>query len=270
METNPASGTGKDMSLAPDPVGARDRRLRASATAVRDSHRHPRPQAGRAGAAEVRVAGSNSSDFIGMCDMQGIPSYVNDAGMRLVGLDSLEEAVRTPVREYFFPEDQAFITGEFFPSVLADGRGEVEVRFRHFKPGEASWMAYHVFVLQDADARRAGHGEPRHHQSEEGGTALREADRRKDEFLAMLAHELRNPLAPIRNAVHDPARSAATTRDAATGRGTSSSGRSRQLTRLVDDLLDVSRITSGKIRLRQASWSSCRRSSTRAVESAGR
>jgi len=74
-------------------------------------------------------------------------------------------------------------------------------------------------------------------------------DRRKDEFLAMLAHELRNPLAPISNAVHvlhmsgqDPAK--LTWAREVIGR------QLRQLVRLVDDLLDVSRITRGKIELK--------------------
>ncbi len=78
--------------------------------------------------------------------------------------------------------------------------------------------------------------------------ALKEADRHKDEFLAMLAHELRNPLAPIHNAVElmrlrplgDPQLHWA--RDVIARQLTS-------LTRLVDDLLDVSRITRGKINL---------------------
>lgn len=78
---------------------------------------------------------------------------------------------------------------------------------------------------------------------------LSEADRRKNEFLAMLAHELRNPLAPIRNALHimrmtsdgdGPIRSASEMMERQVG----------QLVRLVDDLLDVSRITRGKIELR--------------------
>jgi signal transduction histidine kinase len=78
---------------------------------------------------------------------------------------------------------------------------------------------------------------------------LREADRRKDEFLALLAHELRNPLAPVRNA-------AAVLRL----KGTNDpellwchdviERQTRHLSRLVDDLLDVSRITQGKIKLR--------------------
>jgi signal transduction histidine kinase len=82
-------------------------------------------------------------------------------------------------------------------------------------------------------------------QAEDG---LREANRHKDEFLAMLAHELRNPLAPIRNAVYS-----------LNQQNAGDSGRQRQgqvierqvghMSRLLDDLLDVSRLTRGKITL---------------------
>jgi signal transduction histidine kinase len=77
--------------------------------------------------------------------------------------------------------------------------------------------------------------------------ALREADRNKDDFLAMLAHELRNPLAPIRNAVQLLRMNVSEQQ-----RSWSRDVIDRQvshLTRLVDDLLDVSRITRGKINL---------------------
>ncbi len=80
--------------------------------------------------------------------------------------------------------------------------------------------------------------------------ALREADRRKDEFLATLAHELRNPLAPIRNSLQIlkmPRLDAATierSRDMM-------ERQVHQLVRLVDDLLDVSRVMRGKIELRK-------------------
>ncbi|ALL63335.1 Chemotaxis protein methyltransferase CheR [Paraburkholderia caribensis MBA4] len=84
------------------------------------------------------------------------------------------------------------------------------------------------------------------HRAEE---ALRDADRRKDQFLATLAHELRNPLAPIRNAVElmDPRHHASedTVRDARM----IARRQVEHLSRLVDDLLDVSRITHGKIAL---------------------
>ena len=81
--------------------------------------------------------------------------------------------------------------------------------------------------------------------------ALRDEARRKDEFLAVLSHELRNPLAPIRNSVYVLARSAP---------GSSQALRAMEVlrrqtehvTRLVDDLLDVTRISRGKIELRRA------------------
>ncbi len=81
-------------------------------------------------------------------------------------------------------------------------------------------------------------------------TALRDADRRKDEFLAILAHELRNPLAPIRNAVQMMGLRPLPDPEIAWCRDTIE----RQihlLVRLVDDLLDVSRITQGKIKLQK-------------------
>jgi len=80
--------------------------------------------------------------------------------------------------------------------------------------------------------------------------ALREADRRKDEFLAMLAHELRNPLAPIRNVAYVLSKGGS---DPATVRraGQMIERQASHLTHLVDDLLDVARITRGVISLQR-------------------
>jgi PAS domain S-box-containing protein len=98
----------------------------------------------------------NSHEFISMCDMQFKPLFVNGAALRMVGLDSLEQAMRTSVREFFFPDDQPFIMEKFFPQVLREGHGEVEIRFRHFKTGEPLWMLYSVFVLTDPSGRPSG------------------------------------------------------------------------------------------------------------------
>ena len=79
---------------------------------------------------------------------------------------------------------------------------------------------------------------------------LAEASRHKDEFLATLAHELRNPLAPIRNSVHYLGMEGLTERDVKTARDVIS----RQVTvmvRLIDDLLDVSRISRNKLDIRK-------------------
>jgi signal transduction histidine kinase len=80
--------------------------------------------------------------------------------------------------------------------------------------------------------------------------ALADADRRKDEFLAMLAHELRNPLVPIINASAVIEQSE-TASESLKRQCDVVSRQARHLARLVDDLLDVSRITHGKIELRK-------------------
>ena len=79
---------------------------------------------------------------------------------------------------------------------------------------------------------------------------LSEADRRKNEFLAMLAHELRNPLAPIRNAVQI-LRLTGGKGEAVQAASEMMERQVGQMVRLVDDLLDVSRISRGKIELRR-------------------
>lgn len=86
-------------------------------------------------------------------------------------------------------------------------------------------------------------------ESRRYANALVEADRRKDDFLAMLAHELRNPLAPVRNAV-EILRRAGTTEAAVAKAHSIISRQVAHMARLIDDLLDVARIARGKIQLR--------------------
>lgn len=77
---------------------------------------------------------------------------------------------------------------------------------------------------------------------------LREADRRKDEFLAMLAHELRNPLAPMQNALAVRGLDPASAHDPLYAM---MERQLRQLVRLIDDLMDMARVSQGKITLRR-------------------
>ena len=123
------------------------------------------------------------------------------------------------------------------------GRRQTEVIYRpHREDGCVAGFFVHV---HDITQRKWAEEELRRLNAE-----LREADRRKDEFLATLAHELRNPLAPIRNAVQilkadgRPEAELAWSRDMI-------ERQVRQMVRLVDDLLDVSRITPGKLELRR-------------------
>ena len=98
----------------------------------------------------------SSSEFIGMCDLDMQPFYVNPAGMRMVGLPDMAAACRVKVMDYFFPEDQAFIEENFFPRVLREGGGDVEIRLRHFQTGEPIWMFYYLFSVCDASGESVG------------------------------------------------------------------------------------------------------------------
>ncbi len=107
------------------------------------------------------------------------------------------------------------------------------------RPIPATELASTVIVLRDVTADRRA------------TEAAQRADRRKDEFLAMLGHELRNPLSAIATALHltglrpDDARIGARARDVLVHQ-------TAHMTRMIDDLLDVSRITRGKIQLRRS------------------
>jgi two-component system CheB/CheR fusion protein len=88
------------------------------------------------------------------------------------------------------------------------------------------------------------------HDRKSAEEALKEADRRKDEFLAVLAHELRNPLAPIRNAVAILGRKGPQDPEVAWSQGVIER-QLEQLSRLIDDLLDIERIARGRFVLRK-------------------
>src|SRR5581483_11641347 len=133
---------------------------------------------------------------------------------------------------------------------LADGEWRFALSAQHEEPHD--WQDEEIELLKDvaellyprlAHARGA-------QQLRLSEAALREADRRKDEFLATLSHELRNPLAPIRNA----ARILAAPQLAPSQLQHARSVIQRQvalMAGLLDDLLDVARVTSGKLQLKR-------------------
>jgi len=158
------------------------------------------------------------------------------------------------------------------PVLLISGRAIHEQRIEGYKEGADGYLAKpyteHELracigsMLQSARRREEAARSEAIEQTEQQALAeraallesiteqLRQADQRKNEFLAILAHELRNPLAPLRNGLHIlKLRS-----DADPTVSQTVSMMDRQMThlvRLVDDLLDVSRITRGKLELRQ-------------------
>jgi PAS domain S-box-containing protein len=209
---------------------------------------------------KFRALVESSTDFIGMCDANFIPFYINPAGLTMVGLDSLEQARSIHVRDFFLPEDQNTMMEQFLPSVAERGHGEVEVRFRHFKSGEPRWMAYKVLTLTDESQRRIGYAtlsqditERRRLEESLRNLAanLSAANLRKSVFLATLAHELRNPLAPVSNTL-EILKSSSSHVDSVARWVPVMERQLGQLVRLVDDLMDLSRITHDRLELRKS------------------
>jgi len=198
-----------------------------------------------------------SGDFIGICTPDMRVFFVNEAGRRMVGLASMEDVRRTTVTDYFWPEDLPRMESDAIPTLVREGRWSGEVRFRHFQTGTPISTMWNVFVIKDdagvpvawatvsPDLTALKKAEE---ALREVNSRLTEADRRKDEFLGVLSHELRNPLAPIRTGIylldHLPADGAQAVRAKEVVRR-----QTGHLARLVDDLLDVTRISRGKIEL---------------------
>lgn len=184
--------------------------------------------------------------YVWRTDAQGRTTYVNERWSEDTGLP-VERLLGSGWLDLVHPEDRA--AGE--PAMRAAlARGEAlqwEYRCR-MRDGGYRWLLTRTEPVREQGVVQGWIGTGIDIEDKKRAeAALREADRRKDEFLAMLAHELRNPLAPIRTSVEllrlRP--------------GTASAARAhdvierqvQHLTRLVDDLLEVSRVTTGKVRI---------------------
>jgi PAS domain S-box-containing protein len=176
--------------------------------------------------------------------------YTNQAFYDCTGMTP-EAAAGDGWMQALHPDDLGRVQAEWAACVREGRPLEVEYRLR-VKGGAHRWFMARGVAMRDADGRVVkwfGTCIDIDRQKQAEGV-LREADRRKDEFLAMLAHELRNPLAPIRNALH--LLSAPGADAAAFEQAKDVMGRQLQhLVRLVEDLLDVSRVMRGKIVLRK-------------------
>ena len=173
----------------------------------------------------------------------GVIDYFNPQWSEFTGL-SLEQINEKGWQQFLHPDDRAE-TARLWQHSLATGEANLrEQRFRR-ADGEYRWHLSRTVPMRDAAGKVVmwiGSSTDIH----EG----KEADQRKDEFLAMLAHELRNPLAPIRNMLEVMKRADGNS-DLLQPAMSTMERQLRHMTRLIDDLLDVSRISQGKISLRR-------------------
>jgi PAS domain S-box-containing protein len=182
-------------------------------------------------------------------DAQGRYAYANDAAVKAFRLSRNDLYGKTDAE--IFPAQTAVQFQENDERALASGAGVQVVETLERDDGIVHSSIVSKFPIPGRDGRPGVLGGVAIDITDlkRAEEALRETDRRKDEFLATLAHELRNPLAPIRNSLQIlkmPRLDAATverTREMM-------ERQVHQLVRLVDDLLDVSRVMRGKIELR--------------------
>jgi PAS domain S-box-containing protein len=193
----------------------------------------------------------SSDDAIVSKDLAGIIRTWNAGAERLFGY-AAQEAVGRPIA-MLLPPDRLGEEDEILRKLREGDRVDHFETKRLTKDGRTVEVSITVSPLRDRSGAITGASkiarditERKRYEDE-----LRQADRHKTEFLGVLSHELRNPLAPIRTAVHlldrlpgaDPrsARARAVIRR-----------QTEHLARLVDDLLDVTRISRGKIQLQRA------------------
>ena len=202
----------------------------------------------RVRASEERFRRSFEIETVGIVFLQptGRITDANEAFLRMTGHTKEDLSGRLRWETLMVPGVSAELA-DCLSQFATSGRlppCEVE----HIRPdGTRWWGLYTATRLDDQESVAFVVDTTERRQAE---ASLRDADRRKNEFLATLAHELRNPLAPIATAVEILRRKDVPEATAERARDTLQR-QVRQLVRLVDDLLELSRITHGKIELRR-------------------
>jgi PAS domain S-box-containing protein len=211
------------------------------------------------GVRRLAAVAEQSSDFIGIFAPDGAGLYLNPAGRAMAGLGAQADIRGARLLDFFSDECRAFVRGGVLPALTgAEQKWEGELAFAVRGAGGAVPVYFKGFAVHGADGAHLGLAtitrditEQKRAEDELRRIAadLSEADHRKSEFLATLAHELRNPLAPIRTGL-DLLRMAPAAATAARVHDMMDR-QLGQLIHLVDDLLDIARITRGRIELKK-------------------
>jgi PAS domain S-box-containing protein len=208
----------------------------------------------------LAAVAEQSSDFIGIASPDARKTYLNPAGRALAGVAAQADIGDYGVSDFFAPESRDFVHGEVLAAMRGEqGKWEGELRMQHLGSGATFPVYYKGFAVRDDDGaiiamatitRDITEQKQAEDELRRVAADLSEADRRKSEFLATLAHELRNPLAPIRSGL-DLMRLSAGDRAASEKIHAMMDRQLGHLVHLVNDLLDVARITRGKIELKK-------------------
>jgi PAS domain S-box-containing protein len=207
----------------------------------------------RAEEAQGRLAAivESSQDVIISKSLDGTIRSWNREAERVFGYRA-DEAIGQPIT-LIIPADRQDEERDIMARLRRGERVEHFETVRRAKDGRLVELSIAISPIRDAAGRVIGASKAARDISERKKIeeALRTADRRKDEFLAVLAHELRNPLAPLANGLQVIRLAPGDARAVAQAR-TMMERQLAHLVRLVDDLLDVSRISRSKMELRRS------------------
>ena len=228
-----------------------------------------------AGIRRLAAVAEQSSDFIGIFAPDGGGLYLNRAGRAMAGIGLEADISGARLLDFFSNDCRAFVRSDVLTALRsAEQKWEGELAFAARGDGGTIPVYFKGFAVHGADGAHLGLAtitrditEQKRAEDELRRIAadLSEADHRKSEFLATLAHELRNPLAPIRTGL-DLLRMAPGNVTTAERVHEMMDRQLGQLIHLVDDLLDIARITRGRIELKKEAID-LRTAVTMAVES---
>ncbi|MGH8169103.1 MAG: hybrid sensor histidine kinase/response regulator, partial [Steroidobacteraceae bacterium] len=203
----------------------------------------------RASELRFRLMADGVPAMIWVTDQRAKVEFVNREYCDFLGI-TLEEAQQQGWHGSLHPVDMKDYLAQFQAALAGQSGFSARIRVRH-AAGAWRWMESSAVPRFSEEGAFLGHvglscDVTAVVEAEQG---LRDADRRKDEFLAMLSHELRNPLAPIRNAADILASPAVSPGQLQWAIGLIRR-QTAQMTALLDDLLDLARIAQGRLALR--------------------
>jgi PAS domain S-box-containing protein len=232
------------------PVFDAERKPDGWVTVITDIHDRKRADEALRGAQDqLQIVVDTIPASVLRCNRDGVVIWVNNTYARWLALPR-EQIIGRPLAELRGEESMRHIR-PYINRVLAGEQVRYE-RIAEFKGFGRRWVSATFTPTVDPAGEVSGWVTVSFdiHERKLMEDALRDADRKKDEFLATLAHELRNPLAPIGNAVAIMNRK--TGLDAELSWSREVIGRQvAQMSRLIDDLLDIARIASGKLLVRR-------------------